>query len=1151
MNAPVSIARMNPSQRRATEPGASIWVTASAGTGKTRVLANRIARLLLGGCKPHRILALTYTNAAAAEMAQRVHQTLARWAVCGESELSAILSDLTGEGPSAAQMAQARRCFAEVLDSPIGLRAHTIHGFCQSLLRRFPIEAGVAPHFSLIDDRTKAEMLTQARSSVLSRAGDNPEGYGADAVEALADYADDSRALELVEKILLEGTRLEDVPDGRSDLHSAYCALLGASPHDTEQAIFDAAGQDEAFDGGALRRAAGVLVEGSANYRNRGLAILNWLSARPANRAAGFRAYAARFNVTLASLATKAMEKEWSEIREVLATEKERTEAVIGRANPVALARVSTGLVLFAKAVAGEYERQKALSGYLDYGDLIDKATHLLTDADARAWVLYKLDGGLDHILVDEAQDNSRAQWTIFSTLAEEMVAGSGGEGQSRSLFVVGDPKQSIYRFQGAAPDAFSETRGWIEHQLAEAPPERQLQSIDLTLSYRCAPPILSLVDEVLRNPLMPPGAFLPEAAAIGHQAYDPDGKPGLVELWPLIDKPAKQPRTPWPLPDNYEAAEKAEFLLAAGVAGKIADLVADPVAPVAPGDILVLLRKRGVFAQALIRELKNRNVPVEGADRLELSEDLAVKDLLALGDFLLQRDDDLSLATVLRGPLIGLSDDELFDLAHDRGGAGLWQQLAGAAPDSARLTAVKDYLSELLAEVDFSGPHAFLEAILSTPCPADAVSGRRALIARLGRPVNDPVDELLSQALAYEHLHAPSIQGFLTWLRSTEQPLKRDASDAGAGVRVMTIHGAKGLEANTVILADIYSRPPRGDGLFWVAKAGSGPAMPVWRPAKELSCEAVDREESRETEADNAEVMRLLYVALTRAERRLYICGTGKLTDGKRKRRWVDFCHEAMEELEPRSSWKFVSEAVPEWEGEAVTYKLRDHLFEHKQILGPADAETALPDWLYAPAPKAVARRLIRPSRWDVEGAEPATVSPLAADGQERFRRGLLIHTLLERLPSVEPERREEAGRAYLSGPAHGLDAAQVEDYLREALSVIGDPEFGAIFSAEALVEAPIVGQVGETVINGQIDRMVVGESEILIVDFKTNRPPPPSVEQTAPIYLRQMAGYRAVLSRIYPGRLIKCALLWTVEARLMVLPDALLAKLPNDSGS
>ena len=457
--------------------------------------------------------------------------------------------------------------------------------------------------------------------------------------------------------------------------------------------------------------------------------------------------------------------------------------------------------------------------------------------------MLYKLDGGLDHILVDEAQDNSRAQWRIFRALAEEIVGGigTGVEGRSphRSLFVVGDPKQSIYRFQGAAPDAFQESKN--VDRAPNWPTRRQtpnLKNIDLTTSFRSAEPILTFVDEVLNDPEMPAGAF-PNRAP--HRAFDPNAKPGLVEIWPLVRQQPKAEREPWPLPTGYDLTERAELRLATGVADKIDALIKDSTAPIRADEILVLVRKRSAFVTSLINALKNAGIEVEGADRLSLTGELAVRDLLVLADFLLQRDDDLALATVLRGPLVGLDEDRLFDLAHDRGDKRLWDRLVDMAGTNESLSQIHAYLASHLAEVDFATPFEFLSSVLSSPSPADDVSGRRALATRLGRPVNDPVDELLSQALAFEGNHPPTLQGFLHWLRLSDEPLKRAAGEQPSGVRVMTIHGAKGLEANTVILADIDSRSPNEDVLHWVDLPTEGLSLPLWRPAEKLSCALLD----------------------------------------------------------------------------------------------------------------------------------------------------------------------------------------------------------------------------------------------------------------------------------------------------------------------
>lgn len=1147
------IFKLSAHQRRAANPGRSVWVTASAGTGKTRVLASRIARLLLDGCKPHRILALTFTNAAAAEMADRVSRTLADWTVMEEAKLAETLHDLTGERPAKDRIDEARRRFAALLDDPIGLRAHTIHGFCQSLLRRFPVEADVPPHFTLIDERTQQELLDQASDAVLSREGGS-DGLDREALETLADFVDLDKAQALAKALLREGDRLAALPNDTTRLLAGYERLLDLEPGQTEEAVIAAACSEGVVDGSGLAKAAEQMLTGSSRYVEHGRTILNWLAMSTHRRQAAFAAYASVFDRTDRSLLTNAMREAWPPALGVVDAERSRTRAVVEKTNSVVIGRLSAALARFARAVGLTYGRLKRQRAYLDYDDLIAEATKLLTRAEARAWVLYKLDGGLDHILVDEAQDNSRAQWRIFRALAEELVSGLGAAADrdgpaARSLFIVGDPKQSIYRFQGAAPDAFHETQSWIDGQLAQAPAEAGLDSVELTTSFRSAEPVLSFVDAVLADQSMPEGAF---PALSPHRAHDPSDKPGLVEIWPLVRQAPKVKPEPWALPDRYDVSERAEQRLAEGVADQIAGLTKDTRTPVRAQDILVLVKKRSAFATTLINALKNRGIPVEGADRLSLTDELAVRDLLVLADFLLQRDDDLALATVLRGPLIGLTEDQLFELAYDRGEESLWHSLAGAAANDARLGDVQTYLAALLADVDFVTPHSLFSAILSNPCPADKVSSRRAMTARLGRPINDPVDELLSQTLAFEANHAPSLQGFQHWLRLSDEPLKRAAGEQPAGVRVMTIHGAKGLEANTVILADIDSRPPPDDALYWFESGDGGPALPLWRPVKDVTCGLLEQRHSKRQGEDSAEDMRLLYVALTRAEQRLLVCGTGPAEEKNDKpQRWYHYCERAMERLDPTRKRPFQVGDDGHWAGEAIRYALREELFAAHGTIEQEPPAPGDDHWSRRRAPAAEAQHIIRPSRWETDISEPAVISPTSQDGQNRFRRGLIIHTLLERLPALPPLDRQKMGRAYLNRPIHGLTDDQAEEYLAEALGVIDDPEFGPIFTAEALVEAPIVGQVGSRIINGQIDRMVIGDDEILIVDFKTNRPPPTDVDQTAPVYLRQMASYQAVLQQIYPDRAVKCALLWTVEPRLMPLPNSILAQALCNSGT
>jgi ATP-dependent helicase/nuclease subunit A len=772
------------------------------------------------------------------------------------------------------------------------------------------------------------------------------------------------------------------------------------------------------------------------------------------------------------------------------------------------------------------YARAKAERAVLDYDDLILRARDLLAAPDAAPWVLYKLDGGLDHILVDEAQDTAAEQWAVIAALAAEFFAGSGGREVTRTVFAVGDPKQSIFGFQGAEPALFEAQRDSFRRQVRQA--GQSWEDTPLQTSRRSVPAILGFVDALFARDAARPGVLAPDDVL--RHATVRTGVAGFVELWPMIQAEEDEPATPWDAPLDYVGERSPSAILAA----RIAELVAGWIArreilegegrPISAGDVLILVRRRDAFFQAIVRALKKSRIPVAGVDRLVLAEEIAVMDLVALGRFALLPQDDLTLATVLKGPLFGFSEDALFDLAYDREGKRLWATLQARAEERPEWRETAHALRTILARVDTVGPYDFFAGILS------ARGGRARILARLGPEAAEPLDEFLAQALAFERMQPPALENFLHWFAAAGAEIKRDPEPARAEVRVMTVHGAKGLQANIVILPDTCGLPNAGGIEPLVAWSdGDLPTggLPLWPGAggRDHPMARDARQALRAAEAD--EHRRLLYVAATRARDRLYVCGWFN----KRKPTgcWYDLVAETFDDLPGTTDV-----ALP-WGERGQRFAMGVAAAAQAPRDSGPTAAAALPGWARMPAPvEPLPPRPLAPSR---PASEPPVSSPLT-DAQ-RFRRGRLIHRLLQALPEVAADRRAAVAVRMLAGEALAEDAR--DEIVAAALGVLRDPAAAAAFAPGSLAEAPVVGRVGSQVIAGQVDRLVVG-AEVLVIDYKTNRPPPKRAEDVAPAYLGQMAAYRALLREIYPGRPVRCALLWTEGPRLMPLADRLL---------
>ncbi|MEQ8814728.1 MAG: double-strand break repair helicase AddA [Thalassobaculum sp.] len=1140
-------------QRQAADPAASAWVAASAGSGKTKVLTDRLLNLLLDGASPERLLCLTYTKAAAAEMATRLQTRLAAWTVVPEPKLVDDLAGLSGAVPSRARLAKARRLFAEVLDAPGGLKIQTIHAFAQSLLGRFPLEAGVPPHFRLADDRASAVLLAEAEAAVLARAHSGGDPALADALGTVTEKAGQEQFRDLMRAALAARTRLTAAlaaTGGVDGMAAAIHARLGVEPGQSDRDLLLAACRDGAVDAPALRRAAEALAHGSKTDIERGTVLADWLAlGDPERRAAAWEDYRGVFLTATdgrprKTLATKGALGFDAGAGDALAAEAERLVAVEAVLRALATATRTAALVTLAAAVIAAYEAAKARRAELDYEDLVERARSLLRRPGVAAWVLFKLDGGLDHVLIDEAQDTSPAQWDIVRALAEEFFAGTGAHESrhsgarhpkvERTIFAVGDVKQSIYSFQGADPAGFGAARGHFATRVADA--GKLFRRVPLEQSFRSTDAVLQAVDAVFALPEARDGVAEIEAdggaVPIVHNAVR-SGHAGRVEVWPPVDPVEAEPSAPWTPPVERRGADEPRARLAQRIAERIGgwigtELLAARGRTVQPGDVLVLVQRRGAFVHELVAALKKAGVPVAGVDRLVLTDQMAVKDLVALGRAVLLPEDDLTLATVLKGPLVGLTEDQLYDLCQGRAQPRVWRELQRRAAEGGAFAEARRRLGDWLRLADRVPPHDFFQRVL-------ARGGRERLVRRLGPEAEDAIDELLAQALAYERESTPSLQGFLHWLAAGDFEVKRELEGAGGTVRVMTVHGAKGLQAPIVVLPDTLRVPRLQDQWLWHA-AGDGTEIPLWtassREADEVSAAA--RAEARRRQ--DQEYRRLLYVAMTRAEDRLVVCGwNGRkaATAGN----WYELIHRAVAPL---------AEDRPDPADPAAPPLL---VLETAQTAAAgAEAEAAepapppLPEWATRPSavPEPSPPRPLAPSR--PAGEEPPVRSPLDADDGRRFKRGLILHRLLQTLPDLAPGQRAAAGRRFLARPVHGLDPETAEAWLAEALAVLDDPAFAAAFAAGSRAEVPVVGVIsgpdGPEVVSGRIDRLAVTTDAVLVVDFKTNRPAPADVDAVPEAYRRQMGTYRMLLADLYPSREIRCALVWTDGPRLMELP-------------
>lgn len=1143
----LGVGRADADQRGAADPTASVWVAASAGTGKTKVLTDRVLSLMLAGTQPQRILCLTFTKAAAAEMSVRIAKELGIWAAADERKLERHLVELLGRKPEGREGRLARQLFARVLDAPGGLNIHTIHAFCQSILGRFPLEAGIAPHASVLDEREQAELMAMAREEVLV-AAERDGGALAAALAEVTRHVREGEFADLMQALAAHRSRVNALIGRCGSVVRAAEVVrgcLGVAPGDTPESLVAAACAAGICDDAGLRLACSALAGGSAQDAKRATAIAAWLEATPGERVHLFEEYRKVFLTENGDvrqrLITQAAARNASGVVEVLRIEGERMLAVLRRYRAATCARATEAVLVLGNALIAVYQQLKEARSLLDYDDLIDYTARLLEKEGNTSWVLYKLDGGIDHVLIDEAQDTSPEQWRIVRALTSDFFAGDSARAAERTVFAVGDVKQSIFSFQGADPAQFIANRDWFGNRVQAT--QGIWRPLSLQVSFRSTRAVLAAVDAVFAGPGNAAGVAL-DNDPIVHQAHRMlDG--GAVEIWPPVSpRPAEDP-LPWKPPVDRVRGDSPQTRLARLIAERIRvmtsgeELLESAGRPIAAGDIMVLVRRRTPFVEELVRALKNRHVAVAGVDRMILTEQMAVMDLMAVGRFVLLPSDDLTLASVLKGPLIGFDETMLFEVAHGRT-TSLWEALGNKAAESPALAEAHRQLSELMTMADAMPPFEFYARVLGP------LGGRRKLLARLGRDAEDPLSEFLDLALAFERIHAPSLQGFLQWLDAGAVEIKRDLEQAeNEAVRVMTVHGAKGLQAPIVFLPDTMQMPTKLPALMWPVGADGAEGL-LWPPSSDAYEEVALREKEACAQRQREEYRRLLYVAMTRARDRLIVCGW-RGDRGEPDGCWYGMITRALEAACDTLKLERVEDALLAAAGEtdgAIVLRITCAQ-EEQPAPAPRVAVAALrplPTWARTPAAaEPQPPQPLAPSRQE---DEPAMRSPLGDDGSRRFKRGRLVHRMLQGLPDLPPARRAAAAAAFAARPLHGLDVEAQEEIVQEVLAVLEHPDWAEVFGHGSAAEVPVSAVVGGRVVSGQIDRLLVTDQVVTILDFKTDRPAPVDAAAVPTVYYRQMAAYRAALRSIYSDRRIRCALLWTDGPHLMELDDALLER-------
>ncbi|MBZ0261000.1 MAG: double-strand break repair helicase AddA [Hyphomicrobiales bacterium] len=1097
-----------PEQKTASNPEASAWVGANAGSGKTHVLVDRVTRLMLAGVDPMSILCLTFTKAAAKEMANRLHERLGGWVGLSNADLSERLTQMGHDQVDRKTLARARRLFTTALETPGGLKIQTIHAFCERILQLFPVEAGLAPGFAVLESSQSKQLLRQARDHVLRLAQGAEDSVLAKALDIVTRHTHSDSFDGLLERLLSERQSLKDALAEHGSIDGIGEALrrqLGVSP---EQSIDTLREQFLMFDRDAIVGMIPLLSAAQATNQKTARNFSALLAETDSAKAEALyrRIY---YGVdgekpkAITSVITEKLMKDNPWIRDWLSEEMRRIQGLIEQIDNLTRIEATSALLTLAAAMIAEFEAAKRFRGAYDFDDLILKTRELLVDKATAQWVLFKLDRGIEHVLVDEAQDTSLSQWQILMALTEEFFSGSGSRAApDRTLFVVGDRKQSIFSFQGADPDAFEESRAFFEHKITDV--GQLFKPVDLTVSYRSTAEVLKSVDVVFAEGTRARvGLDGPHAQTLLHQS-NRGNAPGLFELWPLMEADDKAEREPWQAPVDQYPPKSAVRKLAKHLADTIKSWIGKRHImalnrAVEAGDILILFRTRNSLFDILISELRGAGIPVAGADRLKLSENIAILDMMALVQFVLLPEDDYSLACLLKSPLvpIPLSEDQLFKLAHGRGAASLWARLG--ASDDPICGMARAVLEQWLQASEGARPFEFLSTVL--------IRTRKAFLARLGSEAGDALDALLEISLSYEESHSSSLAGFAHWFASEDSEIKRNMDRGRGEVRLMTVHGAKGLESSIVILPDTTSTPrsTATSALMFVEPVPGAPALPFWRLSGLAQSQPIEYWKATDKQTELEEQRRLLYVAMTRARDELYVCGY-KVHRDSPENSWYRLVMEALQNQDLRP--------VELPDGSSCLRLGPDPTVNGMAPVLPRSAPE-VPAWLFNSPDIAHHGRAPAPGRRD-------------AGSRVARARGRAIHKILQDLPGMAPDAGLNFARRILA--RSGLDESLAE----KILGLIADPEHRDFFGPDSQAEVSIGSlQPNGQYITERTDRLVIRASDILVLDYKTDWHVPDRLDAGHP-HVMQLARYVRTLGQAYDGRPVRAALLWTSLPRL-----------------
>ncbi len=1133
-------------QQEASDPKRSVFVAASAGSGKTKILTDRVLRLLLTGSTPNQILCLTFTKVAAFEMKHRIYKELGNWSIINENDLSNRIFNLTAQKPSKSLLKKARNLFVSILDDFEGIKINTIHAFCQGLMARFPLESEIKPNFSIIDSQIENKLLLQAKDMLLKEALTNESLK--QKIQSISSNLNEEGFLDIILELINKRSDLESTIEelsGLNNLNNILLLIFNSKDKDKEiiYNLINNPDQDSNFNVKSLKEIANIAKDSDKisdkNYYN---STINYLkNPNEDNFAEYINGFFTQKKEARKNIITKFVSIKYENASQIIKLESDRLASIIEEINSFYIANLTIDLLEIANKMLQFYSNLKNSNNYLDYSDLISKSVKLLNNKENSQWIKYKLDGAIEHILVDESQDTNNNQWQIIKAVSDDFFnENKTEEGQKRTIFIVGDNKQSIYSFQGADPGIFSNVFSYYQNKLKLA--NQEISNISLNNSFRSRRNILKLVDNIFQNE-----KYKKAISPINMVKHNPIKiqENGKVELWPIINVKKKKEEYKndfsWKINVRPSNTLNSKELLAKLIAKKIKSwivtkkIIKSENRVIQPRDIMILIKNRtNNLGNLIIENLQKEGIAVNGGDKIELFNNILIKDLLTIARFLLLPEDDLNLATLLKSPLLEISEEDLFELCQVKNQKEIYLFQALKLSKKPNIIKALEFLSDM---ENFYQRNTY-EIYLLFLHILENKNKKAKIIAHFGEESKEIIHQFLNLCINFEESDSIGLESFISDIDNSSLRINIDSiNNEFNQVKITTIHSAKGLESKIIILADSFHSHIQKYGsnknkILWLNKDNL--KIPIYKASKDS--QLTNDIKKHNLKIKEEEYLRLLYVAITRAEEEIYITGFGEnATDDC----WYNLIknYGLIEAKTKESDFRNLLNIKEDdfTQNNEILYFEDENQNTTNEITLKDNQENnqnyKIPDFLTKKAETELFQNIIYPSTIDKTSYNNITQA-------NNVNFGNIIHKILELfIKKLKNNNILLKIEKHLNQHYKELESAEKKEILRQIKILSIDKKFEFLRINKLETEIPIFSNIDNQIISGKIDLLVIKQDEIIIIDYKSNKINKEEINEIAKKYQNQLELYRVIIQEIYPDKKIKSAIIWTYLSEITFL--------------